>query len=257
MKKSKIVKLSEVVKFMDDFCGKDSVKDFSPAYNGLQFANSGKVVKIAMAVDAGIAEVRQASKIGANILLAHHGMYWDTPIPVVDSNYEKIKTLIDSDIAVYAMHLPLDAHDKIGNNVLIAKALKLKVIDRCFEHEGTQIGVVASVPKGGRDELEKRLKSLFGDTYKEIKFGSENPKKIAICSGSCGDVLPIMQSIGADTLVCGELREHHFSVAQALNLNLYPCGHYATERFGIMALGELVAKKFSLDCEFIEMNNPL
>jgi putative NIF3 family GTP cyclohydrolase 1 type 2 len=63
--------------------------------------------------------------------------------------------------------------------------------------------------------------------------------------------------LGIDTLICGELREHHFSVAQALNLNLYPCGHYATERFGIATLGELVAKKFSLDCDFIEMNNPL
>jgi putative NIF3 family GTP cyclohydrolase 1 type 2 len=63
--------------------------------------------------------------------------------------------------------------------------------------------------------------------------------------------------LGIDTLICGELREHHFSVAQALNLNLYSCGHYATERFGIATLGELVAKKFSLDCDFIEMNNPL
>lgn len=256
MKKNN-VKLVDVVKFMDDFCGKNSVKDFSPAHNGLQFANSGKVVKIATAVDAGIAEVIEASKLGANLLLAHHGMYWDVPIPVVDSNYEKIKTLINSDIAVYAMHLPLDAHDKIGNNVLIAKALKLKVIDRCFEYEGTKIGVVASGFKGGRAELEKRLKNVFGSTYKEIKFGSDNPKKIAICSGSCGDVLPMLKSIGVDTLICGELREHHFSVAQALNLNLYPCGHYATERFGISALGEVVAKKFLLDCQFIEMNNPL
>lgn len=257
MKTKKIAKLAEVVKFMDEFCGKDLVKDFSPAHNGLQFENSGKVVKIASAVDAGIAEVREAKKMGANLLLTHHGMYWNSPIPAVASNYEKIKTLVDSDIAVYAMHLPLDAHDKIGNNVLIAKALNLKIVDRCFEHEGTKIGVVASLAKGGRNELEKRLKNLFPDTFKAIKFGSENPKKIAICSGSCGDVVGLLPSLNIDTLICGELREHHFSVAQALNLNLYPCGHYATERFGIAALGELVAKKFSLDCDFIEMNNPL
>lgn len=256
MKKNN-AKLSDVVKFMDKFCGKDLVKDFSPAHNGLQFENSGKVAKIATAVDAGIAEIREAKKMGANMLLAHHGMYWDAPIPAVASNYEKIKTLVESDIAVYAMHLPLDAHNEIGNNVLIARALSLKIVGRCFEHEGTSIGVIASLSKGGRAELEKRLKNLFPDTFKAIRFGSESPKKIAICSGSCGDVIAMLPSLNIDTLICGELREHHFSVAQALNLNLYPCGHYATERFGIATLGELVAKKFSLECDFIEMNNPL
>ncbi len=255
--KNKIAKLSDVVAFMDAYCDINSIKDFPAARNGLQFENSGKVSKIVSAVDAGIAEVREAARLGADLLIVHHGMFWNAPIPMVGANYEKIKTLVGSGIAVYAMHLPLDAHSVIGNNVLIAKGLGLKISGRCFECGGADIGVVATSPKGGRDELEKRLKKLFPLSYKEIKFGSANPKKIAICSGSCGDALEAMPSLGIDTLVCGELREHHFSVAQALNLNLYPCGHYATERFGAAALGELCAKKFSLECEFIEMGNPL
>mgnify|MGYP002542678280 CR=1 FL=1 len=253
----KKAKLFEIVEFLNDFCKISEIKDFSPARNGLQFENSGIVTRIAAAVDAGGAEIETASKLGADLLIAHHGLFWGETIPVVDFNYQKTKTLIDFDMAVYAVHLPLDANDLIGNNVMIAKALKLKIVGRCFEHEGTAIGVIAEAPKEGRPELESRLKNLFPKTYKEILFGSQMPKKIAICSGSCGDAVPYLRDIGVDTLVCGELRQRHFSMALDMKLNLYPCGHYATECFGIAALGELVSKKFGLPCDFIEMNNPL
>ena len=88
-------------------------------------------------------------------------------------------------------------------------------------------------------------------------FGSREPKVVGICSGGSGDCIAQLSQIGADTLVCGELSQYHFTTAQEQNLNLYPCGHYATERFGVMALGELVAEKFGLKCNFIEMRNPL
>ena len=155
------------------------------------------------------------------------------------------------------MHLPLDAHDKIGNNVLLANALDLKIKGRCFEHEGKNIGVLVETPQGGIQQLETRLQNLFPLTYKAIRYGTEKPKNIAICSGSCGDVVPMLKSMGIDTLICGELRQKHFTMAQEMGLNLYPCGHYATERYGVMALGEAAAEKFSIPCSFIEMPNPL
>ena len=253
----KNVKLSEVVEFLDEFCGVSKMRDFPPAHNGLQFENSGNITRIAAAVDAGGAEIGIAAHLGANLLIVHHGLFWNPPEPVVGGVYEKVKTLIDGDIAVYSVHLPLDAHDTVGNNVLIASALSLKIVDRCFECEGAKIGVVAEAPKGGRAELASKLAGLFPNTYKEIAFGSANPERIAICSGSCGDAVPHLREIGIDTLVCGELRQRHFTMAQEMRLNLYPCGHYATERFGAAALGELVAEKFGLKCSFIEMQNPL
>jgi len=255
MKKS--ASLKKVVSFIRDYCDIDSFSDYPPAHNGLQFENSGSVTKIAAAVNAGLAEIQNAAHMGADLLLVHHGLFWSPIEPVVEYNYEKFKTLIDSDMAVCAVHLPLDAHPEIGNNVLIAKALNLKVSGRCFEHEGQNIGVIANAPRGGTPELCKLLRSLFGETYKEILFGSSAPKKVAICSGSCGDVLPIMRDYGIDTLICGELKLRHFTMAQEMKLNLYPCGHYATERLGIAALGGLVAKKFGLQSCFVEMRNPL
>ena len=254
---SKNISLERVVSFLDKLSEKDKVADFLGSYNGLQFQNSGKVSRVAMAVDGGIAEIDAAATLGADLLIVHHGMLWNAPIPFVNNNYKKIKTLIDNDIAVYSMHLPLDAHDKIGNNVLLAKALDLKIKGRCFEHEGKNIGVLVESPKGDIQELEYRLENLFPHTYKAIRYGTEKPKNIAICSGSCGDVVPLLKSMGIDTLICGELRQKHFTMAQEMELNLYPCGHYATERYGVMALGEAVAEKFNLPCNFIEMPNPL
>lgn len=249
--------LSQITAFLDKFCLKDQVRDFDGAHNGLQFENSGKITRIATAVDAGLEEIQRAAALGADLLIVHHGLYWDAPIPVVAHNYEKISALVKNDIAVYSMHLPLDAHPKIGNNVLLADALDLKISGRCFPHEGTEIGVVADGVAGGIAELEKRLLNLFPKTFKSIAFGSENPEKIAICSGSCGDVVPHLRSLGLDTLVCGELRQRHYTMAREMRLNLYPCGHYATERFGVMALGEAAAEKFGLGVNFIEIDNPL
>ena len=128
----KNVSLKKVVDFLDKYCKKNQYADFDGSYNGLQFENSGKVSRIATAVDAGIFEIEQAAALGADLLIVHHGMFWDALVPMVKHNYKKIKTLVDNDIAVYSMHLPLDAHEKIGNNVLLANALDLKIIGRCF-----------------------------------------------------------------------------------------------------------------------------
>lgn len=253
----KYVDLNSVVDFLDEYCGISKYSDFDGSYNGLQFENSGKVTHIVTAVDAGLSEIKAAALLGADLLLAHHGMFWNPPIPFIRHNYEKVKTIIDNDMAVYAVHLPLDAHPQIGNNILIAQALGLTPIGGCFEHAGNQIGVIAEAPKSGIVELERRLMALFPATYKQIRFGSVTPQKVAICSGSCADAVAMLPGMGVDTLICGELRQRHYTMAQELRLNLYPCGHYATECFGIMALGELLAKRFALQCDFIEMSNPL
>lgn len=256
-KREKCADLGEITAFMDSCLRVGEFKDYDGAKNGLQCANSGKVRSIASAVDAGLGEMKLAAHMGADLLIAHHGMFWSPPIPFTGRNYEKIKTLADSDLAVYACHLPLDAHPRIGNNALIAKALGLKALSRCFDFCGEKIGVLAAAPKGGRDELERRLSALFPETFKAIRFGSKEPEKVAVCSGGSGSCVGELAAVGADTLVCGELSQYHFTMAQELGLNLYPCGHYATERFGVMALGEIVAKKFGLKCSFIEMRNPL
>lgn len=249
--------LAQIADFASKLCRANLYKDYEPAHNGLQVENSGKVSKIACAVDAGLFEIQAAAEARADLLIVHHGLFWDFTPPIVGATYEKISTLIKNDIALFAMHLPLDRHPEIGNNAQIAKALNLDVVGTCCPFGGADIAMKAKSPKGGREEIAKRLQGLFPDTFKAIEFGSDKPKNVVICSGSSGDVVPHLHEIGADTFICGELRQRHYSMAQELKLNLYPCGHYATETFGVRAFTAEIAKKFKLEHAFIYTENPL
>lgn len=250
-------KLSNIVEFCDTYTLQSTIKDFPGAYNGLQIENTGKVTKIAATVDAGQIPFEQAIAAKADFLICHHGIFWNAPIPLTKSHYKKVKTAIDGNLAVYSSHLPLDCHSKIGNNALLAEALELDRIGNFLPYEGTSIATIASGPDGGRQELAKRLKVLFPDTCQAIEYGSQHPEQIAILTGSGQSAVDQLQANGIDTLITGELRQHHFNMAQELSLNLYPCGHYATETFGVKALAKKVSKEFDIGWCFIETACPL
>ena len=186
-----------------------------------------------------------------------HGLFWNPPTPLVGPAITKIKLALDHNLAVYGSHLPLDCHPEIGNNVQLAQTLELKPVDTFLPYEHQDIAVIAEAPKGGRKQLAQKLKTCFPKTYQAIEYGSENPKRVAILTGSGQSAVPHLLPNGIDTLVTGELRQHHFSMAQELGLNLYPCGHYATEIFGVQALATEAAKKFNLDWVFLDQPCPL
>lgn len=244
--------LSDIVAFCDQRTRRAQVKDFSGAYNGLQVENNGTVTKIAAAVDAGQIPFEQAIAAGVDFIICHHGLYWNAPIPLTGSNYKKVKTAIDGNLAVYGAHLPLDCHPEIGNNALLADALGLAKIGGCVPYEGNDIATITAGPVGGRAELAAKLQALFPQTYQAIEYGSDQPQRIAILTGSGQSAVDQLLANNVDTLITGELRQHHFNMAQELGLNLYPCGHYATEVFGVKALAQEVAEKFGIDWTFIE-----
>lgn len=247
-----MTKLSEIVEFCDIYTRQHSIKDFPGAHNGLQIENNGAVTKIGAAVDAGQVPFEQAIAAKVDFLICHHGIFWNAPVPLTGHSYKKIKTAIDGNLAVYGSHLPLDCHPEIGNNALLAKALELDRIDNFLPYEGVDIATIAAGPEGGRQELAKRLKALFPKTYHAIEYGSAQPERIAILTGSGQSLVEQLRANNIDTLITGELRQHHFNMAQELNLNLYPCGHYATETFGVKALAEKVSEQFEVEWSFIE-----
>lgn len=246
------VSLSDLVAFCDQRSRQNEIKDFDGAYNGLQLENNGIVTKIAAAVDAGQIPFEAAIADGIDFIICHHGLYWNAPIPLTGSSYKKIKTAIDGNLAVYGAHLPLDGHPEIGNNALLADALGLEKTGTFLNYEGNDMAVIAAGPAGGRSELSQKLKALFPQTYQGIEYGSAQPKRIGILTGSGQSAVPHLLSNQIDTLITGELRQHHFNMAQELGLNLYPCGHYATEVFGVKALAAEAAEKFGLEWTFIE-----
>jgi len=251
-----MVDLNEVVSFCDQRVRREEIVDFEGAGNGLQLENRGAVSKVGAAVDAGLEPFREAIRQGVDFLIVHHGMYWNPPLPLVGLAMVKVRTALEGNLAVYGSHLPLDCHPEIGNNALLAQAIGLRVERTFLSYEGVDIGLIA---EGGveRRELRSRLTATFGERVRAIEFGSDCPQRIAILTGSGRSALPALAAAGADTLITGELRQEHFNLAQENNWNLYACGHYATETFGVQALAREVGERFDLPVSFIGFDCPL
>jgi dinuclear metal center YbgI/SA1388 family protein len=251
-----MIRTEDIVNYCDQRTKISEIKDFPGSYNGLQLENSGEVLKIGAAVDAGLVPFQKAISTGIDFIITHHGLFWTPPIPLINSAYEKVKLCIDHNLAVYGSHLPLDCHSEIGNNAILAKKLQLEPLASFLPYEGVDIGLITKNTQSRKD-LSNRLKSLFPKGINSMEFGTDTPSKIAILTGSGQSAVDKILDAGADTLITGELKQHHFNLAQELKLNLYACGHYATETFGVDALAQEVSAKFDLPYEFIETECPL
>lgn len=251
-----MVSLSEVVAFCDARVRRAEIADFEGSHNGLQLENSGTVTRIGAAVDAGIEPFRLAVEREVDFLICHHGMFWDPPIPVTASRYRKLRCAMEGNLAVYGAHLPLDCHPEIGNNALLAEQLGLRKTGTFLPYEGTPIGLLAE-GINSRQALHQRLQALFPGGVTMVSGGSEKLSSIAILTGSGSSAVPHLRAAGADTLITGELKQHFFNVAQEEGLNLFVCGHYATEVFGVQALAKEAGRHFNLPVEFIATDCPL
>lgn len=247
--------LSEIEAYCDARLRRGEIRDFPGAGNGLQVENDGTVTRIGASVDAGRAPFAEAGQRGINLLLVHHGLFWSSPLPVTGINREKLKLLLDNNIALYSSHLPLDCHPEIGNNALLAVDIGLKVCGWAVEHEGTPIAAVCE-PGCDRPELWRRLESRFNGVT-ALEFGSSAPTRVAVITGSGGSALAALRRNGIDTLITGELKQSHFNQAQELGLNVYACGHYATETYGVRALAAELSERFGVPWEFIDTGCPL
>jgi dinuclear metal center YbgI/SA1388 family protein len=247
--------LQDLVHYCDRRTRREEFKDAPGAFNGLQVANDGRVSRIGAAVDAGVGPFRQAVAGGVDFLIVHHGMYWDMPRPLTGAVYERVATLLQGNCALYSSHLPLDAHPEIGNNALLARQLGLDPTRGFHPNEGGDVGVIAA-NTSPRAVLRAKLESLY-PRVTAIEYGSETPREVAFCSGSGNSALAALAAAGGDTLVTGELREEHFNRAQEEGLNLYLCGHYATEVHAVRALAAELSDLFGLPWVFLDTENPL
>ncbi len=248
--------LQDLVSYCDQRTRPAEFKDAPGAFNGLQVANDGRVTRIGAAVDAGLHPFRAAVAAGVDFLVVHHGIYWTAPEALTGPAYARVATLVRGNCALYSSHLPLDAHPEIGNNALLARQLGLEPARGFLPNAGGDIGVIAAAGTGGRAQLRAKLESLYGRVI-AIEYGSGSPREVAFCSGSGNSAMAGLAAAGVDTLVTGELREEHFNRAQEDGLNLYLCGHYATEVHAVRALAAELSAKFGLPWSFISTDNPL
>ena len=246
-----MITTAELVQYLDDILETATVPDYPNAMNGLQLANSGKVTGIAAAVDFSSRAIVDAAAAGADFLLVHHGMFWNGARPITGTAYNRMRTLLQHDIAVYSSHLPLDRHKEFGNNVLLSKALGLSASSEFASFKGSSIGV-----RGEGDvsttELTDRARAFagrHGGAVVTTPFAKERRTiRWAICTGAGASAETIQEAVdtGIDTLIVGE-GPHWTAVEGAeLGITIIYAGHYATETPGVSALAEHLAERFSL-----------
>lgn len=251
-----MVPLSEMVTYCDQRLQHKEIVDFPGAHNGLQVGFENSIRKIGAAVDAGHFPFKKAIAQNINFLIVHHGLFWNPPVPITESNYQKLNLLFNNHLAVYSSHLPLDCHPEIGNNAILAQKLHLQKARTFLSYQGRDMGLITTF-NGSRDHLHARLKGHFPRSLCAIQEGSDIVKEVAIVTGSGQSAIPVLSELKIDTLITGELKQHSFNIAQEKKLNLYLCGHYATEVFGVCALANELSQKFSIPWEFISTECPL
>ena len=245
------VALSVLVEHLDALLRTGEVEDYPGAHNGLQVENSGRVTRLAVAVDAAQATIDAAAGSGADLLLVHHGLFWDRNPRVTERRYRRLRQLLDADVALYSTHLPLDLHPTLGNNAQLASALGISVEGRFGSHRGEPIGIHGRLAMR-REALAARLDELLGQRVRLVPGGPERTERVGVITGGAASMMAEARRAGLDTFITGEAAHHHFFDAEEGGVNLLLGGHYATETWGVRALGAHLQETFGLPWEFID-----
>jgi dinuclear metal center YbgI/SA1388 family protein len=247
--------LADVVAWCDRLLEPAHFKDYDRALNGLQVENSGRVSSIAAAVDATLPVLEAAAAAGADLVFVHHGLFWGGSAPWTGRRRLIIQRLVDSNIAVYSQHLPLDGHPTLGNAAVLAHALGLANLKPFFLERGSgaPLGVRSKLPKPWpRQKLADALAAALGRPPTVLPGGGETIREIGICTGGAGAEMAQAKSEGVDAFITGEGPHWTYALAEDLGLNVFYGGHYATEIFGVRELAKAVAAKFRLPWTFID-----
>jgi dinuclear metal center YbgI/SA1388 family protein len=246
--------LQRVTQFLDQTLQNHTFTDSS--HNGLQIANKGSVSSLAVGVDASLRFLQAAHEHGADFVICHHGLSWaDSLKRITELNYDLVSFAITNNIAVYASHLPLDAHPLYGNNAQLAKLLKLKNVEPAFSYHGNTIGVTGTLPKAlAFSDFCKLIGHHIAPHYQVLDFGPKTIKRIGIVSGGGSDMLAEAKTLGADVFLTGEPSLQGYNLAENLRINVVFAGHYATELTGVRALANLVTRKLRLPSTVIDFN---
>jgi dinuclear metal center YbgI/SA1388 family protein len=241
---------------LDALLRTSDVPDYPGAVNGLQLANRGNVHRIASAVDFSLYTVRETIRAGAQMLIVHHGMFWEGAQPLTGTSYERLADLIANDVAVYSAHLPLDIHQELGNNVLLARRLGLQASSGFARYKTLDVGLSGEcdLPTQLLVDRAAELAHAEGGNVVATPFSSERrTRRWAVCTGAGADSDTIREAAARniDTMVVGEGPHHTAVQARDLGIVVIYAGHYATETLGVRALAERVAQEFGIESTFV------
>ena len=248
----------EILAYCDELLDSGSFDDYGP--NGLQVPGRTEVGKVATGVSANLELLRAAVDSGADLVLTHHGLLWGSELSALSVPLAaRLRALLCADVSLAAYHLPLDAHPEIGNNALLRDALGLEADDAPFgEAKGSAVGAIGRAREPlDVAELGRRLREAVGQEPLVFEAGPERILSVGIVTGGGSFAIHEAGALGLDALVTGEPTEPVMGEAREYGVHYLAGGHYATETLGIRRLGELVAQRFSIEHEFIDVPNPV
>lgn len=246
------MKRDEFILKLNSYLEIDKYKAVDISLNGLQVGGKNREIKIiGFAVDACLATIEKAVEDKIDVLIVHHGLYWGQPVPITGNFYKKIELLINNNIDLYAIHLPLDANMRVGNNIAMAKALNLVNIESAIEYKNINLGVIGNLEKTKTiTEISNLLK--FSNPIM-LDFCEKEIKKIAIVSGEGAHDIHQAKLLNCDLLITGEPRHSEYHFCREEKISMLCGGHYESETYGIKALAIEVSKKFNFLVKFIDI----
>jgi len=252
--KDRVMKREELVEYLDELLQPAKFRDYCP--NGLQVEGRAEVTRIVAGVTASQALLDAAVARGADAVLVHHGYFWKGEDGrVTGIRRQRLKTLLGYDINLFAYHLPLDAHPKLGNNAQLASRLGWQPDGRFGEQDIAWLGQVATPTTAGRLAAEiagglARQPLLIGDPQRPLR-------RLGWCTGGAQGYFEQAIALGVDAFISGEISEQTVHLARESGVAYLACGHHATERYGVAALAAHLAAQCGLQCEFVDVDNPV
>jgi dinuclear metal center YbgI/SA1388 family protein len=229
-------------------------KDYCP--NGLQVEGTRRIQKIATGVTASLAFLEAAHEWGADAVLVHHGYFWKNEAPqITGRKYQRLRTLMQNDINLFAYHLPLDSHPDFGNNAQLGSRLGL-IADRRFADQDLGWSALLGMPLSLEhftavvENALGRKPLVFGDSDLELR-------RVAWCTGGAQGYFEEAIAAGADVYLSGEVSEQTMHIAAESGVAYIAAGHHATERYGVQALGSHLSEEFDIEHVFIDIDNPV
>ncbi|MCL2792695.1 MAG: Nif3-like dinuclear metal center hexameric protein [Spirochaetaceae bacterium] len=247
--------IMEIDRFFHELLPIDITKKADRAINGLQVSNkSQKVSKIAFAVDASLESFKRAAQSNADMLFVHHGIFWGAEKAITGDFFNRISFLIENNIALYAVHIPLDIHPEIGNNISVAKKAGLEEIESFGEYNGIKIGYKGIFTNPlSCDEILLALGFNAAEMLAVLKFGKEKCKSAAVIAGGACSTVGQAIDENVDLYITGEVTHQIYHQCLEAKINVISAGHYLTETFGVKNVEKVVREKLDLETCFIDV----
>lgn len=250
------IALSTLVEEANRLLGIAGIADYCP--NGLQVEGRPQVRRVVSGVTASQALLDAAVEAGADVVLVHHGYFWKgEDACITGMKRRRLQTLLGNDISLLAYHLPLDVHAELGNNVQLARQLDITVEGPLDPGNPRLVGLLGSLaePVSARD-FARRVHEVLGREPLLVE-GAGMVQRIGWCSGGGQGYIDQAIAAGVDLYLTGEASEQTFHSAQENGVSFIAAGHHATERYGVQALGDYLARRFAIEHLFIDCHNPL